>query len=458
MNVAAGDRSPRTTRRAPHAGRGPPLRVPPLFEGPTVGGRRRPAPLGGDAGHAGAAEVVENDVAGLRVVEDGRDDREVRHLGVVAVGAVESVGLAGADVDGERLAVIRLVGVVRPAVVLDELGQERIGARGVVRRVGQAQDVLVVRHGEVGPLPQLGELLLQLGAEVLAARRVRLEGQPEARHLRGVLRRGGLRQQAGGRIPLGSHGNPLARSTVPPHRGRDTGFGQHIPLVGRAGLGRIRHADDSRFEKRLQVLPPEVCPVLRPGACQEIGQGAGYVARVEDAALVFGQGSSDMARWQLARGRDLVTGLVVRGLIVAEMSSEGVAVRAGALNQRLASQLVGDGERSGAGKAGDRFDLPKRQARLAVCQREDAGCFIREGDSKLLVERTLPLGEQSLLVQQEFEALAPSVVRDPRRHVPQLLPVAEDVAQAPARVLTEPDAAEREHYAGVPDLLLPGLQ
>ena len=189
MKVAAGERSPRATRRAPRR-RVAFLRLPALFQRAAVCGRRRAAPLGGDASHARAAEAVENDVAGLRVVEDGRDDRQVRDLGVVAVRAVERVGLAGADVDGERLAVVRLVGVVRPAVVLDELGQERVGTRGVVRRVGQPQDVLVFGHGEVGPLPQLGELLLQSRGEVLPARLVGLEGCPEALDRSRLRRRG----------------------------------------------------------------------------------------------------------------------------------------------------------------------------------------------------------------------------------------------------------------------------
>ena len=203
------------------------LRLPALLQRAAVGGRRGAAPLGGDAGHARAAEAVEDHVAGLRVVEDGRDDRQVRHLGVVAVRPVEGVGLADADVDGERLAVVRLVGVVRPALALDELGQERVGARGVVRRVGQPQDVLVFGHGEVRSPPQLGELLLQQREEVLAARLVRVEGQPEALDLRGVLGCDGLPEQPGVGITRRGHvrppgpcecGRPGARGRLPSAR------------------------------------------------------------------------------------------------------------------------------------------------------------------------------------------------------------------------------------------------
>ena len=68
--------------------------------------RRRTAPLGRDAQHAGAAESIEDDVARLGVVENRRNNRQVRHLRVVAVRPVEGVGLSDADVDGERLAMI----------------------------------------------------------------------------------------------------------------------------------------------------------------------------------------------------------------------------------------------------------------------------------------------------------------------------------------------------------------
>ena len=253
----AQDHAPGAPRR-----RGAPLRLPALFQCPAIGGRRRAAPLRGDAGHARPAEAVENHVAGPRVVEDGRDDRQVRHLGVVAVRPVEGVGLAGADVDGERLAVIGLVGVVRPAVALDELGQERVGTRGVVRRVGQPQDVLVVRHGEVGPLPQLGQLLLQPGAEVLAARLVRLEGQPEA--LDGS--RAGRRGERGGQLRCsvirGRHGrSPCRRTMRPPSRGR-SGRSQssfwHLFRGSRGGRGRpeSRAAAAAAVRPRRRGGPP----------------------------------------------------------------------------------------------------------------------------------------------------------------------------------------------------------
>ena len=171
--------------------------VPPplLFQLQAVLGRRRAAPLRGDAGHARTAEAIEHDVARLRVVEDGRHDGPVRHLGVVAVGLVERIGLADAHIHGERLAMVGLVGIVGLAVLFHELGEERIGAGRVVRRVGQAQDVLVLADGKVVALPQVRELLLQPGKEVVPPSVIGLEGHSEAFHRRCGVRPGDVGQQ-----------------------------------------------------------------------------------------------------------------------------------------------------------------------------------------------------------------------------------------------------------------------
>ena len=202
----AQDRAPGTP-----GGRRAALRRPLLLQPAAVLGRRRPAPLRGHAGHARPAEAVEHEVARPGVVQDGRHDRPVRHLGVVAVRPVERVGLADADVDRERLAAVRLGGVVRPAVPFDELGQERVGAGRVVRRVGQAQDIFVRRRREVGPAPQRGQHRLQPFQEVPAPRRVRLEGQAEAldragggvfpkQRRRGITRGHGVRPPGVGQV------------------------------------------------------------------------------------------------------------------------------------------------------------------------------------------------------------------------------------------------------------------
>ena len=96
------------------------------------------------------------------------------------VGAVEFVGLPDAHIDGVRLPVILLFGIVGPPVVRYKIRQEGIRARRVVRRVRHAQDVLVLAVGEVGPLPQLGQLLPEDLQEVVPASVLRFEGYPQA--------------------------------------------------------------------------------------------------------------------------------------------------------------------------------------------------------------------------------------------------------------------------------------
>ena len=100
------------------------------------------------AGHARAAESVENQIAGFRVVEDVPQDRLVGNLRVVAVGHVDRVVLARSHVEGKRLAVIRLLGVVGLAVTGNQVPEERIRAGGEMGRVGEGQDVLDLAHGE----------------------------------------------------------------------------------------------------------------------------------------------------------------------------------------------------------------------------------------------------------------------------------------------------------------------
>ena len=65
-------------------------------------------------------------------------------------------------------------------MTFDEFGQERVGAGGVVRRVRQPQDVLVLANRKVGPLPKFWKLPLQLLQEVLPPSLIRLEGHSEA--------------------------------------------------------------------------------------------------------------------------------------------------------------------------------------------------------------------------------------------------------------------------------------
>ena len=76
-------------------------------------------------------------------MEDVTHDCLVWNFGVVAVCVVDRVILSFAHVGRERLPAVRLARIVGFSVVMDELGDERIRARCVVRRVRQRQDVFV---------------------------------------------------------------------------------------------------------------------------------------------------------------------------------------------------------------------------------------------------------------------------------------------------------------------------
>jgi len=85
----------------------------------------------------------------------------VGYFGVIGVGGVDGVGLSRTGVAGERLATI-VVGsrVVGLAVMLNKIRNPRVRAGGVVRRVGERQDVLVRADGEALDLAELGVLEL----------------------------------------------------------------------------------------------------------------------------------------------------------------------------------------------------------------------------------------------------------------------------------------------------------
>ena len=89
----------------------------------------------------------------------------MRHLGVIAVSIVNRVCFAFADIRRERFPVVGLLRIVGRAVVFDELAEPRIGAGGVVRRIGQGEDGLVGAEGKALDLAK--RRLLQLGGEEL---------------------------------------------------------------------------------------------------------------------------------------------------------------------------------------------------------------------------------------------------------------------------------------------------
>ena len=88
-------------------------------------------------------------------MQDVPHDGLVRHLGVVGVGVVNRVVLPLAHIRSERLPAVRFVRIVGLAIMLDEIRNERIRAGGVIRRIGQCQDVLVRADGESFDLAEL---------------------------------------------------------------------------------------------------------------------------------------------------------------------------------------------------------------------------------------------------------------------------------------------------------------
>ena len=123
--------------------RGATCLLPRLFELKAVAAGGRAAPLRCHAGHTRAGKAVQHHIAGVGVVQDGRHDGQVRHLGVVAVRLVDGVGLAYADINRQRLAAVFGARVVWLAVVRHKLRQPRVRAGGVVRRVGHGEDGFV---------------------------------------------------------------------------------------------------------------------------------------------------------------------------------------------------------------------------------------------------------------------------------------------------------------------------
>ena len=110
---------------------------------------RATAHLRSNTCHSRPAKAIENNVTGLRVMQNISHNRLVRYLRMIAVRIVNRVILAFTDVGGKRLTMIvvrRLI--IRRTVLLDKIRDERIRAGGVVRRAGERNDVLVLRNRE----------------------------------------------------------------------------------------------------------------------------------------------------------------------------------------------------------------------------------------------------------------------------------------------------------------------
>ena len=122
-------------------------------------------------GHASTTETVENKVAGLCIVEDVVHDRLIRYLRVVRVGAVHRISLSLAHIHRKWFPAIMIGSrVIRLPIVLNEILDKRVRTSGVIRRIGQYQDVLVLTNGESLDLPKLRvlELLAQLFQKIFS--------------------------------------------------------------------------------------------------------------------------------------------------------------------------------------------------------------------------------------------------------------------------------------------------
>ena len=127
-------------------------------------------------------------------MEDVTHDGLVRHLGVVGVCVVDGVVLALAHIGGKGLTVVvialGLLGLLRLPLG-DEVGDPRVRAGGVIRRIAQVQDVLVAADGKAFDLAELRvlQLLAQLLCEMGTAGLVVLERHTETSHRAGWLLR-----------------------------------------------------------------------------------------------------------------------------------------------------------------------------------------------------------------------------------------------------------------------------
>ena len=82
-------------------------------------------------------------------------NRLVWDFGVIGVGVVNGMVLALAHVRRERFAVVGLLRIEGGAEAFDELAESRIRAGGVIGRVGQRENILVLANGETLNLAEL---------------------------------------------------------------------------------------------------------------------------------------------------------------------------------------------------------------------------------------------------------------------------------------------------------------
>ena len=101
---------------------------------------------------------------------------------MVGMGIVNRVVFSFAHVCCKWLPMVLLLGVIRPTIMLDEVGQPRVWAGGVIRGIGEREDILILADREAFDLAEGG--VLEFGGEFLevmrAAGGVGREGLAEA--------------------------------------------------------------------------------------------------------------------------------------------------------------------------------------------------------------------------------------------------------------------------------------
>ena len=88
-------------------------------------------------------------------MQDVAHNRTMRHFGVIRMSIVDWVAFPLAHVSRERLSVIRLLRIEGRAIVYDVILDPRVRTGGVIGRVGEREDVLVLPDWKSLDLPKL---------------------------------------------------------------------------------------------------------------------------------------------------------------------------------------------------------------------------------------------------------------------------------------------------------------
>ena len=104
------------------------------------------------------------------------------------------------------------------------------------------------------------------------------------------------------------------------------------------------------------------------------------------------------------------------------------------------------------------LDLRKRDRLFPAAGSKYSCLFISELYPETGLEKNLLLRQKLFFFQDEFKAFMRLDVSDGGWNVAQLLPVSEDVAQAPSGILAQADASEGGHDPGIANLLFAGFE